>query len=129
MRSLRWPRFWIAIGLLLVLSVVWLLLAPAPLDGIPNPMGDKLTHALVFAAMTGWFAGLLRPDTWWLLIAFMLGLGISTEVAQGMMQIGRVAEWRDFLADVAGIAVALLLASAGLGRWCEWLEQVLRRKA
>lgn len=129
MRSLDWQGAWLVLGGILVAIVIWLLLAPAPLGSAPGAINDKLTHGLVFAAMTGWFAGLLRPDTWWLLIVIMLGLGIATEVAQGVMQIGRVADWRDFLADVAGIAVAVLLASAGLGRWCEWLEQVLRRKA
>ena len=43
------------------------------------------------------------------------------------MSRGRVGDPVDFLADAAGIGVALLVALAGGDRWCEFAESLLPR--
>ena len=73
----------------------------------------------------GWFSGVYRP-AWLPLVAVLLAaLGIAIELIQARLTY-RTAEPADAMFDIAGIAVAWLIASAGLGRWAEYIESRLR---
>ncbi len=97
-------------GLAMALAA-WLLLAP-PVGPPPViPFQDKLLHALVFAALTGPGVLVLPRKYLWFWIAHMAALGAGIEIVQPLADNGRTGSFWDFLADLAGIAVAL-----GIGR-------------
>ena len=73
------------------------------------PFQDKLFHAVCFAALAG-PAVLVLPTRYlgfWL--SHMLILGAGIEIVQAMEGSGRSASVWDFLADVAGIALAFAI--------------------
>ena len=89
-----------------------LLLAPINPNATPLPISDKVVHAVLFLCLSVppllWR---LAPD--WLVAVGMSAYGLAIEVIQPSF--GRAFEWRDLLADMAGIALALVLV-AGLRR-------------
>lgn len=125
MRALHWVWLWLPIGWFIAATMLVLSLLPSP----PGPVGlltDKQLHALAFACLTLWFAGIYLRRRYGFLALAMIAFGVLIEVAQ-MGVSRRVSEWGDILADGVGIAIGLLLAVAGLDRWCQWLEGKLRR--
>ncbi len=82
----------------------------SPASAVPGglPINDKVVHAGLFAALalTGRLAGLpLVP----LAAGLLVYAGVS-EVLQVVLPIGRDGDWRDALADSAGVVTGLLLA-------------------
>ncbi len=97
-------------GLAMALAA-YLLIAP-PVGPPPvSPGQDKLFHAIVFAALTGPGVLVLPRKYLWFWVAHMIALGAGIEIVQPMADNGRSGSVWDFLADLAGIAVAL-----GIGR-------------
>ncbi len=100
--------------------ILYLTLAPAPLPdtGLPLfPGADKLVHAAMFGAL----AYLLIADTarsrhstphavtaLFICIAVAL-FGGAIELLQKAMNLGRGAEWLDFLSDALGAFLAWIL--------------------
>lgn len=110
--------------------ILWITLAPDPV-GDTNlelfPGSDKLIHAI----MMGGLASALMFDwrrnsgnrrraltTKVLVVIFVATVLFSMldELAQGAMNIGRSADPWDFVADVAGIIIAILTARPVLNR-------------
>jgi hypothetical protein len=89
------------------------LLMIAPYAGPPPafPFQDKVFHVLVFACLTGPGVLVLPKKYLWFWLAHMIALGAGIEVVQPMGDAGRAASIWDFLADLAGIVLAL-----GVGR-------------
>ncbi|MEO0364613.1 MAG: hypothetical protein AAF265_03865 [Pseudomonadota bacterium] len=127
LKPLRWLPIWMSLGVCGIGFVVYQLLLPQPDFVTSSLLNDKAMHFIAFGGVTAWFAGLLKRHAWPVLAIVMTGLGLATEVAQGAMALGRVADGRDFFADIAGIAFALLLASVGTEHWAMrfegWFEQ------
>lgn len=97
-------------GLAMALAA-WLLIAP-PVGPPPAfPFQDKLFHAVVFAALTGPGVLVLPRKYLWFWVAHMIALGAGIEIVQPLGDNGRTGSLWDFLADLAGITVAL-----GIGR-------------
>lgn len=119
--ELRYPRLWMAVGL--VLAGVIAVLSLMPLRNVPDlDVSDKIKHALAYVALGFFFASVIvRRDWFWLAIA-LICFGALIELAQHVMPFGRSAEAKDMLANLAGIAVGLLLALTPLGSWARWLE-------
>lgn len=97
-------------ALITLTGILYLLLGPATAleQGLPHQ--DKVAHFLAFGLVL-WAFGILIPR--WprtALAALVILLGGATEIIQGL--IGRDAEWLDFAADIAGVAVALAVWSA-----------------
>jgi len=98
-------------GALVLVVLLALMLAPG---GTIDPEGliwDKAAHFIAFGLIL-WSLGVLfrrLPRTWAALIAIAIGGGV--EVLQGY--IGRDPSWGDFLADILGVATALLI-------WAVW---------
>lgn len=122
MYPLRWRLFWLGAGWSMVGLTVMLSLAPAP----PGPPGlsDKTAHLLVYGMLALWFCGIYHRARHWRVALWLAALGLTLELLQGLGQ-HRLAETGDALANVAGIALALLLARAGLEGWCERAEGLL----
>jgi hypothetical protein len=98
-------------GLAMALAA-YLLIAPRVGPPPVIPFQDLLFHAVVFAALTG-PAVLVLPRRYvgfWL--AHMIALGAGIEIVQGLGNTERSGSVLDFLADLAGIFVALWLGRA-----------------
>ncbi len=125
MDKLRHARVWYILGAVLTLVVVVASLVP-PRDLPRMHINDKVEHVVAYLAQALWFGGLLAPRSYLRLALWLLALGGGIEIAQGLMGLGRTADWYDFYADAAGVALGLALCLAGLRHWAAWLEQWLK---
>lgn len=117
--------FWYVCGFAIVLAVLVTCLMPA--QDMPSVnFNDKLEHLVAYLCLAVWFGGLLQPQNYFHLFLCLLALGGGIEIAQGMMQVGRHAEWNDFFADALGALAGLLLCLAGLRHWASWIERRVR---
>jgi VanZ family protein len=124
--KLRFSWVWWALGWALVLATineslqrkVW-----AVAEILPS---DKATHFAGYCALAIWFGGLARRSRYFGVAAFLLALGGSLEITQGLMHQGRTADWYDMLANTLGITAGLTLSALGLGNWMVWVERLLR---
>jgi hypothetical protein len=122
MSGLRHARAWYLLGAGLTLLVIIASLVPA--RDLPRlRVNDKVEHVCAYLALALWFGGLLAPRRYLQLALVLLALGGGIEIAQGLMGLGREADWRDFWADALGVAAGLALCLAGLKHWVAWLEQ------
>jgi VanZ family protein len=117
---------WLALGWLGVLAILWLSLTPSP-PQIDIEQGDKLAHALAYAALMFWFCqlhGSRRART-----GFALGfvaLGIAIEFMQRATGYRSFELW-DMAADAAGVLIGWLIARVEGGRLLARIEAVLAR--
>ncbi|HVN98552.1 MAG TPA: hypothetical protein VMT49_00800 [Steroidobacteraceae bacterium] len=115
-------RVWYLLGAVLALVVIVSSLVPS--EDLPRlQLSDKFEHLIAYAGLAVWFGGLLPPRRYVALALALLALGGGIEIAQGLMGLGREADWRDFLADALGVGFGLSLGLAGLQYWASWLEQ------
>ena len=77
---------------------------------------DKWLHAVTFAFLTVWFAGMLEKRAYWLIAFGLTVFGFVIEASQLLVSY-RIADWVDIGANTAGIIVGLVAAAAGLGAW------------
>jgi VanZ family protein len=119
--ELRFRRWWLSVGVLLVLAITVVCLLPS--RDLPKlNLWDKAEHAIAFGALAFWFGSIVvRPDLPWVGIA-VVAFGGLIELAQGALGGGRDAEWGDVAADAVGVALGLALALTPLGRWASWFE-------
>ena len=102
-------RVWLAIGVGLILVVIWLSLTPHPIK-TPLAHGDKFGHLAAYGTLMVWFAQLdarLRTR-----IGYAVGfiaLGIALEFAQGFTDY-RVSEVADMVANATGVLLGWLIA-------------------
>ncbi|MET0658468.1 MAG: VanZ family protein [Steroidobacteraceae bacterium] len=121
MLQVRYGRWWLAIGWLMVLTVVVVCLVPA--QELPETgMSDKSEHLIAFCGLMLWFAGLYPRGSYWRIVGALLALAAVIEIAQAVMNLGRYGDIWDVVADAIGIAIGLALAYAGLGRWAQWID-------
>lgn len=125
-QKLRYAWVWWTIGWALVLATVNESLQAQVWEVAEVLPSDKATHFTGYFLLTLWFAGLARRSRYLLVGAFLLALGGSLEIAQGMMHQGRTADWFDMLANTLGIGTGLLVSALGLGNWMVWIERLLR---
>jgi VanZ family protein len=125
--ALRHPRAWLVIGWSLVVLAVIASLAPG--KSLPSTgLSDKLEHALAYTLLTVWFAG-IYPRSRYFIIGFgLFCMGLLIEWAQGAMNLGRVSDAQDVIANTAGIVLGLILSFAGLGGWAQRVEALARRR-
>jgi len=125
MNAMRHWRLWYVVGIVLVLVVVVASLVPGrdlPRLGI----SDKIEHITAYFGLAAWFGGLLLPRRYAILGVALLLLGGGIEIAQGLMGLGRQADWHDFYADALGVFLGLGLCLLGLRHWASWFERWLR---
>ncbi len=127
MSALRHYRAWYLLGAVLTLVVIVSGLVPA--GDLPHwRISDKFEHFVAYTLLAIWFGGLLAPRRYLHLGLALLALGGGIEIAQGLMGLGREADWRDFYADALGAGFGLSLSLAGLQYWATWLEQWPKRR-
>ena len=97
--------FWLLIA---IVSVLMLIELQPTTDGIPYI--DKFEHAVVFILLT--ITGCLaygQKKQW--VYAGLIALGALYEVLQALFTITRQASVYDWLADIAGIMLAVMISS------------------
>ena len=123
-RRLRLGPYWWTGGVLLALAILAGSLA-APSEVSPVHVSDKVQHFAGYGALSFWFAGLLERNRYPVLALLLVVFGVAIEGLQLAMGLGRSADWRDVVANAAGIATAIALAYAGLGAWMLYVERRL----
>jgi VanZ family protein len=127
MIPLRHRRLWVAASVALVAAIVYSSLTPDL--ALPMPTGfDKIEHFTAYCGLAVWFTGIFPRARYWLVVTALLVLGLSVEIAQGVMQLGRSAEFFDMVANAAGVGVGLLLALALTGNWATRVDAWLSRR-
>ena len=121
---LRYPSWWLGIGVLMLLTVAALLLLPMRGPDFAPAYTDKLVHTLVFCILMTWFSGILKPRYRWAIFAGLLLFGTSMEWLQSLVY-WRSAEVLDLLFNVIGLLIGWALARAGMAGWTQRLESGL----
>jgi VanZ family protein len=104
MHRLKWRALWLAIGWLILTVIVYLSVAPLPVE-LPASGGDKIGHVLAYAVAMFWFGqiyGELRPRLF--IAAALVGLGIGLEYVQAFTHY-RTFDYGDMVADALGVAL------------------------
>jgi VanZ family protein len=118
---LRFPRLWLGLGWFFVALALFFCLIPGGIPGTAD-VNDKLMHVLGYVALTIWFTGIYPRSRYAVIALSLLAMGIGVEILQGVMNVGRVAEVRDVVADAIGIAIGIAVSFALLGGWAQRVE-------
>lgn len=130
MLPLRYPRFWLSFGWLLVLAVIVGSLLPAPIIREITPaISDKLMHFGAYFVLMVWFAGLYPRGKHVLLAVALVALGTALDILQGTATRTRSFDLLDIAADAVGIVVALVFSAWLLEGWCLRVERLAARNA
>ncbi len=94
---------------MLVLLIIYLSLSPRPIS-VPMTQGDKIGHALAYAALMLWFAQLYLGKSSRITVAgAALALGVALEFAQ-LLTDTRTFSIADMLADGVGVLLGWFAA-------------------
>jgi len=125
LRPLRYGRYWMWFGLAMTLIVVYLTLE-APSGRVSRiPHLDKAYHFAAFFGLTLWFAALVERRGYWAVSVAMFLLGVSIEIGQHVMALGRSAELLDVVADTVGIVFGIVLSLLIRDSWLQRVERWL----
>ena len=114
MRSLRFLRFWLAAGWLLVVLVITLSLMSPPSDLPGFPGVDKLTHLAAYAVLALWFGFIYLPGPRYVRLSLgLVFMGVALELIQGICG-HRSMDVYDMAANGSGVAVGWLLSRTRL---------------
>jgi VanZ family protein len=127
MLPLRHRRLWVAISAVLLAAVIFASLQPNFGPAVPHNF-DKLEHLSAYVVLSLWFTGLVARERYWVVVCGLLALGLSIEVLQGVMNVGRSAEALDMLANTVGVLVGLTIALGLTGHWALRVESWLARR-
>lgn len=108
-----------AIFWLVLLAVTYLMLIELPPKHGGWPYWDKVQHLLVFMLLTT-LAFLAYRKARWLSVALLILYGAIVEWLQAALTLTRMASFGDWLADVAGVLLVLLL--------CMFMAKLFSRK-
>ena len=120
-QQLRYMRFWLAGGWLLV----FLAMVMSVLPGLPTftvQYSDKIFHATTYFILMTWFSGIYLPSRFWLIALALALLGVALEFLQTLFPYRFFDSW-DIAANISGVALAWLLAANGMGNWCRLIER------
>jgi VanZ family protein len=117
-----------ALGWVLVGAAVIVCLLPARAEPEIFHEKDKIGHLAGHCMLTLYFAGLVARRSWWKIVVLLSLFGGAIEIAQYLMDVGRVADVRDVVANFAGALIGLLLARLGLERWPEFAARLLGQR-
>lgn len=100
--------FWLVLGWMLVLLVIYLSLTPSPIT-LPIREGDKFSHALAYFALMSWFANLYP------------GLSVRARFAAGFIAMGVILEFVQLWTGYRSFEVADMAAGA-IGVAAGWIS-------
>lgn len=99
------PLFWLLFAFALVIAVL-----PKPPQTPIYDLGDKFAHMLVLASLTGVAALAWRQASRWAILLRLTLFGAVIEVVQAVPKLHRTGDLRDWVANYAAIALAMLIA-------------------
>jgi VanZ family protein len=117
--------FWLVLGWMLVLLVVYLSLTPAPIT-LPVREGDKFSHVFAYFVLMSWFANLYP------------GLSVRARFAAGFIALGVILEFvqlwigyrsfevADMTAGALGVAAGWATAPPRLPNYLSFAERLWR---
>lgn len=96
---------------LAVTFVVSLVVLFTPASGVPSGFehSDKIIHFVLFAALA--YTSRLAGFGWVRTAVWVLGFAVLSEILQANLPLGRSGSAADALADAAGVAIGLGVAS------------------
>ena len=118
---------WVVASVLLVVTVLYLSLAPL---GMPVELPshfDKIEHAAAYVLLAVWFTGLVARPRYWQVVAALVVFGLTIEFLQANMPFGRQGDPWDVLANVTGVGIGAALARWMTGGWALKAEAWLAR--
>ena len=92
---LRWRRLWLAIGWTMVITIIYLSLAPVSIPGPEGVNADKWCHVIAYGALMLWFAQLYESRAARMilcLLLFALGVGFLLPIRGDVVAVVRGAE-------------------------------------
>jgi VanZ family protein len=116
---------WLTGGCLLASAIVYFSLAPTAAASLEQGW-DKVYHLLAYLTLMLWFAQACERRRWPMLASVCIGLGVMLEFAQRYGGY-RTFSYHDMLANAGGVAVAWLLAVAGVNQGLRRLQQRYQR--
>ena len=120
MLPLKYPKFWLATGWLLVaLSIAGSVLPVEP--DAPVFRFDKLVHGATYMLLMIWFAGIYRPGRYAIIASCLVLLGLALEGVQALLPL-RFFDVADLVANISGVVAGLILALLVLKGWCQRFE-------
>ncbi|MFK8075089.1 MAG: VanZ family protein [Granulosicoccus sp.] len=127
MQHLTYKRVWIALGFLMLATVVYASLTSVPHVFRTIMLHDKLAHSAAYASLMVLFAQLFRHDlTRLLLVIGLILFGFAMEYFQGMVPYRRF-DYLDMLANSVGVILAWGLAYTWFGDLVVKAEQLYDR--
>ena len=121
---LRYPSWWLGIGVLMLLTVAALLLLPLRGPDFGPEFSDKFAHTMVFCILMTWFSGILKRRYRLAIFAGLLLFGTSMEWLQSLVY-WRSAEVLDLLFNAIGLLIGWAMAHAGMAGWAQRVESIL----
>ena len=122
MLPLQHAALWRTLSIILLLAVLLAALSPTFwFDSKAKALSwfehaDKWLHAVTFAGLTVWFAGMFARRAYWRIALGLTVFGFLIEACQLLVSY-RISDWVDIGANTVGIIVGLVAAVAGLGTW------------
>ena len=99
-------RCWIPLSLVTLLAIT--ILSLHPLDQLPEAPGSDKTHHLIAYMILAYPTSLRKPKRWHgIIVIFAIYSGLI-EIIQP--HVNRYGEWMDFLANISGILLGIILA-------------------
>jgi VanZ family protein len=120
-QSLRYRKFWLMVGMLILGVTLYFALAPANRTVTVAFLSDKFFHSLAFFILMIWFSGLFRTRYLPYVAISLLIYGGLIELVQSRLPY-RTAEVADLVFDFGGIVLGWAVARAGLQNWTVKLE-------
>lgn len=121
----RIRQFWLFLGWMWVLLVIYLSVTPAPLQ-LPVEQGDKLSHVLAYCVLMSWFANLheVSAQRTRFAIGFIV-LAVALEFVQGWTGY-RSFEVTDMLAGAVGVAAGWVFSPPRIPNYLRTIEKLCR---
>ena len=112
---LKLRPLWFAIGMALIMLVVYLSLTSSPIDtGLDFPYQDKLYHAFAYFVLMAWFGQIYHTTLQRIMFAVLfVVLGLAMEYMQSFDP-NRMAEFADMVANITGVLTGYVLTATGL---------------
>jgi len=126
--KLRFPTYWTLLGVVYVIAVIYMSLAPVPSSAVlPFPQSDKVVHFSVYTFLMLWFGQIYheRPAAF-LIASGLVLLGILLEILQGLSGY-RTFEYADITANTLGVVFGFSVARTRFGGLLYAFEMILGR--
>lgn len=109
------PRLWLAVGVGLLLLIVYMSLVPTPVIPMPGNT-DKLYHGSAYAVLMGWWLQLFRHRLTHVLLALaFIAVGVGIEYLQSFQPL-RYFDVADMLANTTGVLISWALGWTAFDR-------------